>query len=75
VRLEVADTGVGMDEETQRRIFTPFFTTKGARGTGLGLTVVASILRERGGSIDLRSAAGQGTRVLLEMPVAGEAAP
>ena len=67
--LEVADTGCGMDEETRRRIFTPFFTTKGSKGSGLGLPVVASILRERGGDIEVQSAVGKGCTVRLAVPI------
>ncbi|MCC7493381.1 MAG: PAS domain-containing protein [Fimbriimonadaceae bacterium] len=66
--LQVADTGVGMDLETQRQIFEPFFTTKaGHGGTGLGLAMVASIVGEAGGGVECRSQPGSGSafRVLL----------
>ena len=67
--LEVADTGVGMSEETRRRCLEPFFTTKGTRGTGLGLAMVYGTLQRHGGSIDLRSAPGAGTRFSLRFPL------
>jgi PAS domain S-box-containing protein len=71
VRLTVVDDGCGMDGETQRRAFEPFFTTKSVEnGTGLGLSVVQSIIANHGGSIDLKSAPGHGTRIDLHFPAA-----
>jgi PAS domain S-box-containing protein len=55
VRITVADTGFGMSRETRRRIYDPFFTTKGTEGTGLGLWVTATILAKHRGSMHLRS--------------------
>ena len=69
VTLEVADTGVGMDEETSRRCLEPFFTTKGARGTGLGLAMVYGTVQRHGGAIDLQSRVGEGTTVSLHLPL------
>ena len=75
VRLEVADDGVGMDEETRRRCLEPFFTTKGERGTGLGLATAYGAAKRHGAEIDIRSAPGEGTAVCLSfpLPAAGDA--
>lgn len=74
VRLEVADTGAGMAPETAARAFEPFFTTKpvGA-GTGLGLAQVHAFAHHSGGSVQLDSAPGKGTRVALYLPVSDQA--
>jgi signal transduction histidine kinase/ActR/RegA family two-component response regulator len=69
VDVEVADTGVGMDEETRRRCLEPFFTTKGERGTGLGLAMVYGVTRRHNADIEMESAIGQGTTVRLRFPV------
>jgi PAS domain S-box-containing protein len=69
VDVEVADTGVGMDEETRRRCLEPFFTTKGERGTGLGLAMVYGVTRRHNADIEMESATGQGTTVRLRFPV------
>lgn len=69
VRVEVGDSGVGMDEETRRRCLEPFFTTKGDRGTGLGLAMVYGVLQRHGADIDIESAVGVGTTVRLSFPV------
>jgi signal transduction histidine kinase len=75
VRLEVADTGTGIAPEHMNAVFDPFFTTKKrGEGTGLGLTIVAGVVRNHGGEIDLESAPGAGTRVVVTWPVAGAAA-
>jgi signal transduction histidine kinase len=71
VRLAIADTGCGMTPETIGRMFDPFFTTKPVgEGTGLGLTVVHSIVTEHGGCIDVNSRPGQGTRISIHFPIA-----
>ncbi len=72
--LEVSDTGRGMTEEAQARIFDPFFSTKFA-GRGLGLAVVQGIVRDHGGAINLVSAPGQGTRFEIFLPCAAGTAP
>jgi signal transduction histidine kinase/ActR/RegA family two-component response regulator len=68
VHLEVADTGVGMDEATRRRCLEPFFTTKGERGTGLGLAMVYGIAQRHNAEIEIESATGKGTTVRLDFP-------
>lgn len=74
VLLEVADTGIGMNEETRRRSMEPFFSTKGERGTGLGLAMVYGIVQRHRGHIEIESAPGEGTTVRLRFQ-ATHAAP
>jgi PAS domain S-box-containing protein len=69
VQLEVCDTGVGMDEETKRRCLEPFFTTKGERGTGLGLAMVYGMVQRHSAEIEIESELGKGTTVRLVFPV------
>ena len=69
VHVEVTDTGIGMDEDTRRRCLEPFFTTKGERGTGLGLAMVYGIVQRHGGEVDIVSTMGQGTTVHLSFAV------
>ena len=74
--LEVQDDGVGMSEETQRRAFEAFFTTKvRGQGTGLGLHTVAHIVQASGGTIELESKLGQGTCFRLRWPLAARPPP
>ncbi|MEJ2578341.1 MAG: ATP-binding protein [Kineosporiaceae bacterium] len=73
VSVEVSDTGAGIPEEIRHRIFEPFFTTKEVgRGTGQGLALARSVIRDKhGGTIAMSSAVGVGTTFTLTLPVAG----
>ncbi|ACL03198.1 histidine kinase [Desulfatibacillum aliphaticivorans] len=76
IRLEVADTGIGMSKETADRIFDPYFTTKGlGKGTGLGLSVVHGIVRSCSGAIEVDTAPNQGTRISILFPASDQALP
>jgi signal transduction histidine kinase/PAS domain-containing protein/ActR/RegA family two-component response regulator len=68
VQVEVTDTGVGMDEATRSRCLELFFTTKGARGTGLGLAMVYGTVERLGGEIQIVSEPGVGTTIRLILP-------
>jgi photoactive yellow protein len=70
--VEVSDTGTGMSLEVKEKIFRPLFTTKGERGTGLGLATCYAILRRHGGDIEVRSAPDEGTTFIVRLPVASE---
>jgi len=65
VHVEVTDTGIGMDEETRRRCLEPFYTTKGERGTGLGLAMVYGMVQRHSADLEIDSAPGKGTTVRL----------
>jgi PAS domain S-box-containing protein len=73
VVITVRDTGIGMPEAVRRRIFEPFFSTKGEAGSGLGLSMVYSIVKRHGGEIRVDSQPGHGTTFTLHFPVAPEA--
>jgi signal transduction histidine kinase len=74
VRVEVRDTGPGLDGETARRIFEPFFTTK-AEGTGLGLAIVRQAVEAHGGTISVESVPGSGATFSVWLPAAPAEAP
>ena len=68
VEYQVIDNGCGMDEETRKKVFQIFFSTKGSRGTGLGLMIARKIVDEHGGVIDLSSEKGSGTLFRVRLP-------
>jgi signal transduction histidine kinase/HAMP domain-containing protein len=69
VVVEISDTGTGMSEETRKRCLEPFFSTKGKRGTGLGLAMVYGVIERHEGNIEIQSALGKGTTFRLIFPV------
>ena len=69
VQVEVIDSGVGMDEDTRRRCLEPFFTTKGERGTGLGLAMVYGALQRHSADLEIESAVGRGTTVRFRFAI------
>ncbi len=73
--LEVADNGTGIAAEHQPKVLHAFFTTKGIRGTGLGLLLSKQAVADHGGTIDFESTPGQGTRFRIELPVTPEGGP
>ena len=72
VEYHVADNGCGMDEETQARIFQRFFSTKGSRGTGLGLMITKKSIEEHGGVIEFESERDKGTGFVIRLPDNGQ---
>jgi signal transduction histidine kinase len=68
VEYQVEDNGCGMDEETRSRIFQSFFSTKGSKGTGLGLMITKKIVDEQGGIIEVKSEEAKGTKFCIKLP-------
>ncbi|HSR29488.1 MAG TPA: GAF domain-containing protein [Anaerolineae bacterium] len=69
VHIRFADTGTGISEEDQVRIFEPYFTTKDDRGTGLGLAICQRIVSQHGGGISVSSRLGEGTIFIIHLPI------
>ena len=69
LRLEIADTGLGIDEEKAKKIFEPFYTTK-AQGLGLGMPYAKRVIEQHGGTIALHSKLGEGTTISITLPAA-----
>jgi signal transduction histidine kinase len=73
IHVTIQDNGSGMSAETQARIFEPFFTTKETdRGTGLGLAIAHSIVQNHDGILECESRPGDGTKVVVSLPLAPE---
>lgn len=72
VRITISDNGIGMSEETQRRLFQPFYTEK-AGGSGIGTTIIKRVVEGHGGSISVESQLGEGTTFVLQLPINREA--
>jgi signal transduction histidine kinase/CheY-like chemotaxis protein len=70
--IVVRDNGIGMDDAVKARLFEPYFTTKNAAGTGLGLATVRSIVKQLGGAIEVISALQQGTTFRIVLPIVAE---
>ena len=68
VKFEVVDNGCGMDEETKEKIFQRFFSTKGSRGTGLGLMITKKIIDQHKGEITAKSKVGAGSTFVIRIP-------
>ena len=75
VRIVVLDNGVGIPPNKQPDIFKPFVSSKGSKGTGLGLAVSRKILREHGGDILLQSQLGKGSKFILRLPLKSPLSP
>jgi two-component system, sporulation sensor kinase E len=67
--LIIADTGTGIPEDKIDTIFEPFFSTKGSKGTGLGLPVTKKIIEEHKGTIEIESREGEGTTFTITLPI------
>lgn len=69
VVMEIEDNGIGINEGIKKRIFQPFFTTKGKKGSGLGLSIAHKIIQSIGGNISCKSAENKGTKFIIKMPI------
>jgi PAS domain S-box-containing protein len=74
VTIMVKDTGIGMSEQVRKRVFEPFFSTKGEAGSGLGLSMAYSIARRHDGDLSVESEPGHGATFTLRLPITGERA-
>jgi len=68
IHFDISDTGIGMDEEVKNKLFTPLFSSKGDKGTGLGLFIAHKIVAQHGGKIDVKSTPGQGSLFSVKIP-------
>ncbi len=74
LEFDILDNGVGMDAGTQEKLFTPFFSSKGDKGTGLGLFIANKIVEQHGGEISVSSAPGRGSLFRVSLPAVSRAA-
>jgi signal transduction histidine kinase len=70
LEFDILDNGIGMDPTTQEKLFTPFFSSKGDKGTGLGLFIANKIVEQHGGQITVTSAPGRGSLFRISLPAA-----
>src|SRR5438552_2400403 len=75
VHCSLSDTGAGMSEEVRHRALDPFFTTKGPKSTGLGLSVTYGIVQRHNGKLEIESTPGRGTTVTITLPAMGTTMP
>jgi len=75
VRITISDTGTGMPVDIVEKIFTPFFTTKGEKGTGLGLPLSRKIIENHNGTLDVHTVLGEGTSFIITLPLIDEIMP
>jgi len=68
IRFNVHDTGIGMDSDTREKVFDLFFSSKGSKGTGLGLFISNKIIGQHGGSIEVASTPGHGSHFCIRLP-------
>jgi len=69
IEISIRDNGVGMDKDTQNKLFTKFFSTKGSSGSGIGLPVTKKIIDEHRGTIDIESHLNEGTTFIITLPI------
>lgn len=69
IQIKISDTGCGISNEDLPRIFEPFFSTKGQKGTGLGLAVIWGIIDNHNGTINVESELGKGTTFTIRLPL------
>lgn len=68
IKFEVTDNGLGMSDDVKQKLFTAFFSTKGGKGTGLGLLVTQKLIQEHGGKIEVKSEPGKGSTFTMLFP-------
>ena len=66
--FEITDNGCGMDEDTRKKLFTPMFSSKGGKGTGLGLLVTGKLIEEHRGTIEIETSPGVGSTFRVKLP-------